>query len=81
MDIALLPRFRGRGIGSSLIGQVVREAESAGKPLRIHVEQFNPAMQLYDRLGFRPIGRHGVYILMERAPVPPAHPAQLNTAS
>jgi ribosomal protein S18 acetylase RimI-like enzyme len=68
VDIALLPAHRGSGIGSQLIGELLREAEQANKPLRIHVEQYNPAMRLYERLGFQPVGRHGVYVLMERTP-------------
>ena len=41
------------------------EAVAAGKPLRIHVERFNPALRLYERLGFRQIDDRGVYLFME----------------
>jgi hypothetical protein len=41
------------------------EAAAAGKPLRIHVERFNPALRLYERLGFRQIDDRGVYLFME----------------
>jgi ribosomal protein S18 acetylase RimI-like enzyme len=47
---------------------VLAEAELAGKPVRIHVEQFNPAQRLYRRLGFRPVEDQGVYSLMEWVP-------------
>jgi hypothetical protein len=33
---------------------------AAGKPLRIHVERFNLAMGLYERLGFRQIADRGL---------------------
>ena len=36
-----------------------------GKPLRIHVERFNPARRLYERLGFRQIEDRGVYLFMQ----------------
>jgi hypothetical protein len=36
-------------------------APAAGKPVTIHVEVFNPAMRLYERLGFRPIEERGSY--------------------
>ena len=75
MDIALLASFRGRGIGTGLLRALVDEAEGSGRRLSIHVEANNPARRLYDRLGFRPAGEHGVYVLMERAP------DQLKTAS
>jgi ribosomal protein S18 acetylase RimI-like enzyme len=68
MDIALMPEFRGRGIGSSLLRSLMEEADSSGRRLSIHVEMNNPARSLYDRLGFLPAGEHGVYVLMERPP-------------
>lgn len=66
LDISLLPDHRGNGAGTSLLENLIRESESAGKPLTIHVESRNPALRLYQRLGFRPIGETGVYLLMER---------------
>ncbi|MEM6455612.1 MAG: GNAT family N-acetyltransferase [Acidobacteriota bacterium] len=68
IDIALLPDWRGRGIGGALMRRVLDEAAAAGKPVRIHVEKNNPALRLYDRLGFRPIEDQGVYHLMEWRP-------------
>ncbi|MBA2691312.1 MAG: GNAT family N-acetyltransferase [Rubrobacter sp.] len=68
MDIALLPTRRGAGIGAKLLEDLISESESLGKPLTIHVERFNPAMRLYERLGFRKKEDKGVYLLMERRP-------------
>jgi GNAT superfamily N-acetyltransferase len=65
VDIALLPGRRGQGIGSALLAQVQDEAARAGKPLRIHVERFNPALRWYQKLGFAPVADRGVYVLME----------------
>ena len=65
VDIALLPEWCNRGIGSALINVLQGEAAAAGKPLRIHVERFNPALRLYERLGFRQIEDRGVYLFME----------------
>jgi ribosomal protein S18 acetylase RimI-like enzyme len=67
MDIALAPPFRGRGIGTQLLRALVDEADASGRKLSIHVEYNNPARSLYQRLGFQPVGEHGVYLLMERA--------------
>ena len=65
VDIALLPDYCNRGIGTTLLRGLQSEAAAAGKPLRIHVERFNPALRLYERLGFHPIADRGVYLFME----------------
>lgn len=65
VDISLLPDFRGSGIGSQLLRELQDEASAAGKSLTIHVERFNRALQLYQRLGFEQIEDKGVYLLME----------------
>lgn len=64
MDIALAPPFRGRGIGTGLLRELMEEAGASGRSLSIHVELNNPARRLYERLGFVPAGEHGVYVLM-----------------
>ena len=69
VDIALLPEHRNRGIGSLLLTQLLVEADQARKPLTIHVERGNRARLLYERLGFREVADHGVYLLLERQPV------------
>ncbi len=64
IDIALLPAFRGQGWGSTLLRQLQTEAAQAGCPITIHVERFNPALRLYERLGFRLREDQGVYLLL-----------------
>ncbi len=68
VDIALLPEHRGRGIGRRLMQRILDEAGEQGLPVRIHVEQYNPALQLYKQLGFRHLGEVGVYFFMEWSP-------------
>jgi GNAT superfamily N-acetyltransferase len=68
VDIALLPEHRRAGIGTALLLAILAEADQAGKPVRIHVERFNPALNLYERLGFVTVADTGVYFLMKRAP-------------
>lgn len=65
LDIALLPEHCGAGIGTRLLGELQAEAAATGKTVTIHVEKFNPALRLYQRLGFRQIEDQGVYLLME----------------
>ncbi len=65
IDIALLQEHRGAGIGTDLIRELQAEAAQTGKPLRLHVEIFNPAQRLYARLGFVKIAELGVYYELE----------------
>lgn len=68
VDISLLPEYRNRGIGSGLLKEILNEGAQAGLSVSIHVEMFNPALRLYDRLGFHRIADQGVYYLMEWKP-------------
>ena len=68
IDIALLKEHRGKGIGGKLMREALDRAAAVGKCCRIHVECNNPAMHLYERLGFRMIEEQGVYYLMEWKP-------------
>jgi ribosomal protein S18 acetylase RimI-like enzyme len=68
VDIALLPEARGAGIGKALLDALMSRAAGQGKGVSIHVEQMNPAMRLYRRLGFTQIGEHGIYHLMAWRP-------------
>jgi GNAT superfamily N-acetyltransferase len=65
VDITLLPEFRGSGIGTKLLRDLQDEALAAGKSLTIHVERFNRALTLYQRLGFQQVEDKGVYLLMK----------------
>ena len=68
VDIALLPPYRNAGIGTAILRDLLAEGAFAHQPVRIHVEKFNPALRLYERLGFTPIEDKGVYLFMEWAP-------------
>jgi ribosomal protein S18 acetylase RimI-like enzyme len=68
MDIALLPEYRGRGIGTQLLRALLDEGARTGKRVSIHVEKHSPALRLYERLGFAQAADRGVYSLMEVTP-------------
>jgi ribosomal protein S18 acetylase RimI-like enzyme len=70
VDITLLPQFRGQGLGTELLAQVLAEGQLRGLPVTIHVEVFNPALRLYERLGFRQVQDKGVYYFMRWLPEP-----------
>jgi ribosomal protein S18 acetylase RimI-like enzyme len=68
VDIALMPERRGGGLGTRLIRELFAEGDASGRKVSIHVEIFNPARRLYERLGFVQAAERGVYLLMERHP-------------
>jgi ribosomal protein S18 acetylase RimI-like enzyme len=76
VDVALLPEWRGQGLGSAILQALMAAGRAGGKGVGIFVEKFNPALRLYRRLGFTDIADHGVYLEMEWLP----HGAQLNMA-
>jgi GNAT superfamily N-acetyltransferase len=64
-DIVLLPPYRGCGYGAALIRDLLDEARQAGKSVQLFVERFNPAIRLYERLGFSIVGDIGSHLSME----------------
>jgi ribosomal protein S18 acetylase RimI-like enzyme len=68
VDIALVPEHRGSGVGTSLLRDLLAEADAGGKSVTIHVERMNPALRLYERLGFSVAEDKGVYLFLERPP-------------
>lgn len=65
LDITVLPEFRNAGIGTRLLKDLINEASVAGKPLQIHVENYNPSLRLFARLGFRQVEESGFHLLMQ----------------
>lgn len=52
------PARRGRGVGQALVAAVVQEAERSGARAGLYVrEEPATALRLYERLGFREVGR------------------------
>ncbi|MEG0182737.1 MAG: GNAT family N-acetyltransferase [Stenotrophomonas sp.] len=71
IDIALLDRARGRGIGSALLRHVQGKALDEGlQAVVLHVQKGNDAaLRLYQRLGFQTESDTGSHLLM-RCPLP-----------
>ena len=64
LDVALLPPHRNAGLGTALLRELLADAGAAGRAVRLHVETFNPARRLYDRLGFVPVADNGLHVRM-----------------
>lgn len=68
IDIAMLPPYRNRSIGSNLLAEVLAEGARTGVKVTIYVEKLNPALRLYRRLGFEVTDEDDVYFLMAKEP-------------
>jgi ribosomal protein S18 acetylase RimI-like enzyme len=69
LDIALLPEFQNRGVGTALLRRLMNQAANRGKVLRHMVFVLNNnAERFYERLGFNRIEDLGAYKHMEWRP-------------
>ena len=61
IQVQLMPEYQGRGIGAVLVRDLIDEARAAGIALKLKVLKSNPALRLYERLGFVIVGEdeHG----------------------
>ncbi len=62
VDIALLPEYRGHGIGTHLLRGLLREGVATGRPVTLSAARTNPALALYERLGLRVVDGDDVYV-------------------
>lgn len=69
VDIALIPEYRNKGLGSYFFQQLFEQAKDSKRSVTIHVEHHNPARALYERLGFvLKTQTNEIYLLMEWKP-------------
>jgi ribosomal protein S18 acetylase RimI-like enzyme len=66
LTIAVVPSRRGRGFGDELLEGLLERARQEGyAALSLSVEKANPALRLYERFGFRPVGEVGNSVVMK----------------
>jgi RimJ/RimL family protein N-acetyltransferase len=65
IDIAIVPEARRQGIATHLLKNLMQLASASKKSLTIYVETFNPALGLFQRLGFKSIENDDINFLME----------------
>lgn len=67
-DIAILPEYQGKGIGTHLIKALLAEARGRGLPMGLGVFKINPgAQKLYNSLGFVQVSEDDIFIKMRAA--------------
>jgi GNAT superfamily N-acetyltransferase len=57
ITIAVPPPIRGKGVGGSLLDELIARCAGKYEALTLNVHQRNPATRLYQRKGFRVIGQ------------------------
>lgn len=70
LDIALVEARRNQGIGTSIVRDLQAEATRNSACILLYVEDDNPALRLYERLGFVAGESFGVHRAMTWSPPP-----------
>ena len=60
LDITVLSQYRGRGIGSSIVGDLLDEARRSDKSVQVYAETFNPSQEFFTKRGFKIENNDGV---------------------
>ena len=69
LDMVLLdPTYQNRGLGTALIGPIVKQARERGQAVVLQVMKVNPSKRLYERLGFVVSGELPHHYLMHAYP-------------
>ena len=66
LAIALLPAYRGLGIGTALMERLLTAAQAQYRAVALSVWPANPAYRLYQRLGFETLRQDGPAVTMVR---------------
>lgn len=64
LEITIIPRYRGQGIGSSLIRNLLNDAARLRIPVQLKVRKDSAARRLYRRVGFIEAGEDDLFISM-----------------
>ena len=69
VDQAIVPPWRGRGVGTAIVRALMDEARASGVPVRVEVaSETDPALRLYRRLGFAPVETASLFLRLEWRP-------------
>jgi len=64
-EILVHPNHQNQGVGTLVMKRILTQAESDGMPVRLQVLKENPALSLYQRLGFRVFNTTDTHFQME----------------
>lgn len=64
-SLSILPQYRNMGIGRYVMEKIISNAKEKGKDINLKVAWYNlDARRLYERLGFKEIDNHTIYVEM-----------------
>ncbi|MEM8830516.1 MAG: GNAT family N-acetyltransferase [Cyanobacteria bacterium P01_G01_bin.19] len=66
LSIAVLPKYRGRGIGTKLLTELFSQVRNQYSAISLSVSSNNPALRLYRRLGFEVINWQNNSLTMKK---------------
>ncbi len=66
LSMAVLPTYRGRGVGTALLEAALTYSERRYAAVSLSVDPRNPAVRLYRRKVFKPVGQSGTSLVMLR---------------
>ncbi len=66
LTIAVVPERRGRGVGTRLMEELLARTSNEYRAVSLSCDPVNPAMRIYERLGFTAVGVSGTSITMVR---------------
>ena len=67
LAIAVVPAHRGRGVGERLLAELLDAARGTFGAVSLSVRANNPALRLYERMGFRTVSGRGTEKQVESA--------------
>jgi ribosomal protein S18 acetylase RimI-like enzyme len=66
LSIAVLPEYRGQGVGTKLFTHLLQTAVGIYSAISLSVDKNNPALKLYERLGFEAVDAFGSSLVMKK---------------
>ena len=67
-DIEIAAEWRGCGLGTAVLDDLLAEARRRNQAVQLQVLQGNPARGWYERLGFQAVGETATHVLMRAGP-------------
>lgn len=79
LDLTILPEFRNRGIGTSIIRALIGQGLKSDRPVNIQVETFNRSVRLFERMGFVVTDTQAMHALLKWSPPSEHSPSSSRT--